>query len=206
MPVSGEADRAVMDYPTYRQQGWPIGSGSVESANKRVMQARLTRAGMRWERAHVNPMLALRTAICNERWDESWQTVRSQRFTSGCSSDSSAPLLAWPNFLTRLLVLGLCLRPLLLLLPLRHVCLPRPLPRCPAPVGLRLITLGSEPSSPRKSLCKNLTRTHSINESIHASVCSFICVRTPLLKQGACGQTPPQFGIPGEARRFGFAV
>jgi hypothetical protein len=67
----------LMDYPTYRQQGWPIGSGSVESANKRVMQARLKGAGMRWERAHVNPMLVLRTAVCNERWDESWQTVRT---------------------------------------------------------------------------------------------------------------------------------
>lgn len=70
---------ALMDYPTYRQQGWPIGSGSVESANKRVMQARLKGAGMRWERAHVNPMLALRTAVCNERWDESWQAVRKEQ-------------------------------------------------------------------------------------------------------------------------------
>jgi hypothetical protein len=36
-----EKRSALMDYPTYRQQRWPIGSGSVESANKRVMQARL---------------------------------------------------------------------------------------------------------------------------------------------------------------------
>lgn len=69
---------ALMDYPSYRQQGWPIGSGSVESANKQVMQARLKGAGMRWERAHVNPMLALRTAVCNGRWDESWQTIRQE--------------------------------------------------------------------------------------------------------------------------------
>jgi hypothetical protein len=48
----------------------------VESANKRVMQARLKGGGMRWERAHVNPMLALRTTVCNERWDESWQAIR----------------------------------------------------------------------------------------------------------------------------------
>lgn len=25
---------------------------------------------------HVNPMLALRTALCNDRWDEAWQQVR----------------------------------------------------------------------------------------------------------------------------------
>jgi hypothetical protein len=29
-----------MQYPRYQQQGWPIGSGSVESANKGVVQAR----------------------------------------------------------------------------------------------------------------------------------------------------------------------
>ena len=44
--------------PGYQELGWPIGSGSVESANKGVVQARLKGAGMRWERSHVNPMLA----------------------------------------------------------------------------------------------------------------------------------------------------
>lgn len=61
-----------MQYPLYHQQGWPIGSGSVESANKGVVQARLNGAGMRWERSHVNPMLALRTAVCHDRWEEAW--------------------------------------------------------------------------------------------------------------------------------------
>ncbi len=28
---------------------------------------------MHWERTHVNPMLALRNAICNDRWREMWQ-------------------------------------------------------------------------------------------------------------------------------------
>jgi hypothetical protein len=36
-----------MQYPTYQQAGWPIGSGSVESANKVVVEARLKGAGMR---------------------------------------------------------------------------------------------------------------------------------------------------------------
>ena len=38
---------AHMQYPTYREAGWPIGSGSVESANKVVVEARLKGAGMR---------------------------------------------------------------------------------------------------------------------------------------------------------------
>ena len=47
----------------------------VESANKLVMQARLKGSGMHWEAEHVNPMLALRTAVCNERWEEAWQAI-----------------------------------------------------------------------------------------------------------------------------------
>ena len=61
-----------MQYPRYQEQGWPIGSGSVESANNGVVQARLKGAGMRWERSHVNPMLALRTAVCHDQWEPAW--------------------------------------------------------------------------------------------------------------------------------------
>lgn len=68
-----------MDYPRFQVHGWPIGSGMVESANKVVMQARLKRAGMHWEPGNVNPMLALRGELCNERWDESWAHQRRWR-------------------------------------------------------------------------------------------------------------------------------
>src|SRR2546423_8915631 len=68
-----------MQYPTYQAAGWPIGSGSVESANKVVVEARLKGAGMRWERHNVNPMLALRNAICNRRWTETWQAAEAHR-------------------------------------------------------------------------------------------------------------------------------
>jgi hypothetical protein len=64
---------AQMAYPDFQAQGWPIGSGMVESSNKIVMQARLKGAGMHWEPSNVNPMLALRGEMCNERWEESWQ-------------------------------------------------------------------------------------------------------------------------------------
>lgn len=71
---------SLLQYQAYQQQGWPIGSGMVESANKVVVEARLKGAGMHWEPAHINPMLALRTAVCSERWDEAWQdTLQEQR-------------------------------------------------------------------------------------------------------------------------------
>jgi hypothetical protein len=59
---------AQMQYPLCLEQGWPIGSGAVESANKLVVEARLKGAGMHWAPAHVNPMLALRNAMCSGRW------------------------------------------------------------------------------------------------------------------------------------------
>src|SRR2546427_7951310 len=64
-----------MQYPTYRAQGLPIGSGPVESANKLVVEARLKGAGMHWERRHVDPMLALRCAVCSDRWAEAWEVM-----------------------------------------------------------------------------------------------------------------------------------
>jgi hypothetical protein len=66
---------ARMQYPQYQAQGWPIGSGIVESGNKVVMQARLKGPGMHWAPEHVNPMLALRTSACNDRWDETCEHV-----------------------------------------------------------------------------------------------------------------------------------
>lgn len=70
---------ALMDYPHYQHEGWPIGSGMVESANKTVMQARLKGAGMHWASAHVNPMLALRTAVCSDRWSDAWDQQNTHR-------------------------------------------------------------------------------------------------------------------------------
>jgi hypothetical protein len=70
---------AHMQYPTYQQAGWPIGSGSVESANKVVVEARLKGAGMRWERHNVNRMLVLRNAVCNREWKETWTTARAHQ-------------------------------------------------------------------------------------------------------------------------------
>lgn len=68
----------LMQYPVFRQQGWPIGSGMVESANKNIVEVRLKGPGMHWERENVNHMLALRNAICNDRWQEMWQKALTQ--------------------------------------------------------------------------------------------------------------------------------
>jgi len=67
--------KAHMQYPLFQAQGWPIGSGMVESGNKLVVQARLKGAGMHWAQEHVNPMLALRNILCSGRWQEDWPKI-----------------------------------------------------------------------------------------------------------------------------------
>jgi hypothetical protein len=70
---------AHMQYPRYQEAGWPIGSDSVESANKLVVEARLKGAGMRWARQNVNPLLVLRNAVCNREWKQTWATSVAER-------------------------------------------------------------------------------------------------------------------------------
>jgi len=70
--------RDQMEYARFQQLGYPIGSGSVESGNKLVVEARLKGAGMHWARPHVDPLLALRNIACSDRWDEAWPQITTQ--------------------------------------------------------------------------------------------------------------------------------
>jgi hypothetical protein len=75
-----ESREAQLQYPQFVRNGWPIGSGIVESANKLVVEDRLKGAGMHWADVNVNPLLALRNAVCNDRWAECWEVIeREQR-------------------------------------------------------------------------------------------------------------------------------
>jgi hypothetical protein len=65
----------LIDYPHFQAQGFPIGSGSVESSHKVVVQSRMKRGGMRWAEAHVDPMLALRNLVVNGRWVTGWSQI-----------------------------------------------------------------------------------------------------------------------------------
>jgi len=68
-----------MAYPRFAAEQWPIASGSVESANKLVVEERLKGAGMHWAQENVNPMLALRNAICSDRWEEVWGQIEEEQ-------------------------------------------------------------------------------------------------------------------------------
>lgn len=73
-----EKRRDQIHYGKFRESGYPIGSGAVESGNKLVTEARLKGAGMHWAPEHVDPLVALRTAVCADRWEESWSASSAQ--------------------------------------------------------------------------------------------------------------------------------
>ena len=51
-----------MDYHRYRKNGWPIGSGSIESAHRYVLQARMKRSGQHWSPKNADKMAKMRAA------------------------------------------------------------------------------------------------------------------------------------------------
>ena len=55
-----------MRYDLFRAAGYPIGSGTVESACKHVVQQRLKQSGMRWSRQGAQAMLALRSTLLSQ--------------------------------------------------------------------------------------------------------------------------------------------
>ena len=64
-----------MQYQEFREAGYPIGSGMVESGCKNVVGARLKGPGMRWNRSGAQRMLALRSELLSDRWDEAWELM-----------------------------------------------------------------------------------------------------------------------------------
>lgn len=69
-----------MDYPEYRNQGWPIGSGQIEGANKSVIGHRLKRSGQHWSRSGAAGMAALRARDASRTNPLPFQSLRHRAF------------------------------------------------------------------------------------------------------------------------------
>ncbi|MCW4004597.1 MAG: ISKra4 family transposase [Candidatus Bathyarchaeota archaeon] len=63
-------NRKRMDYAHFRQQGYFIGSGTVESAGKQIGGMRLKRAGARWLEPGAIATAKARAAWLSNQWDE----------------------------------------------------------------------------------------------------------------------------------------
>lgn len=70
LPIYLENNKNKIDYSSYEQKGWFIGSGAIESSNKTVVQLRLKQAGMRWSVDGANYLITLRCMYESKNWDK----------------------------------------------------------------------------------------------------------------------------------------
>jgi len=63
-----------MDYLTFREEGYLIGSGTVESGAKQF-KARFTGPGMRWSRPGIERLIPIRSAVLSRSFDALWPNV-----------------------------------------------------------------------------------------------------------------------------------
>lgn len=64
-----------MRYAEFRAQGYPIGSGSVESGINTVVHHRMKRPGQGWERSNGQAMLAALGELHSDRFERTWQAI-----------------------------------------------------------------------------------------------------------------------------------
>jgi hypothetical protein len=62
-------NRHRMDYPTYRANGYQIGSGTIESGCKQIVTQRLKVAGAIWEQSNAVKTAKARAAFLSDQWD-----------------------------------------------------------------------------------------------------------------------------------------
>jgi len=65
-----------MQYMAFREEGWVIGSGMVESGIKQY-KSRFCGPGMRWSRAGAERLIPVRSAILSGRFDQRWKQIRT---------------------------------------------------------------------------------------------------------------------------------
>jgi len=64
-----------MNYEQYKNEGFCIGSGAIESANKNVIQRRIKLPGCRWLKSQANIMAHTRAEYMNGNFDE-WYGIK----------------------------------------------------------------------------------------------------------------------------------
>jgi hypothetical protein len=68
--------RHQMDYTSYTDQYFPIGSGVTEAACKTLIKQRFCLAGMRWKQLGAAGILNLRALVLTaQRWTQFWQKI-----------------------------------------------------------------------------------------------------------------------------------
>jgi hypothetical protein len=67
-----------LSYNEFKEKGYPIGSGEVESAHKSIPQKRMKIPGACWHPSSINPILSLRILRANDWWDDFWNNRNNE--------------------------------------------------------------------------------------------------------------------------------
>lgn len=73
-----ERFRDALNYDDFKEKGYPIGSGEIESAHKYIPQKRLKISGASWHPDSINPLLSLRILRADGWWDDFWNNRREE--------------------------------------------------------------------------------------------------------------------------------
>lgn len=65
-----------MQYGTFRQNGYLIGSGPIESAHRKVIQQRLKLSGQRWTMKGLQAIVTLRAAYLSGEWNQVFNLIK----------------------------------------------------------------------------------------------------------------------------------
>lgn len=63
-----DGNKEHINYPHYKEKGWFVGSGAIESGNKIVLQKRMKQAGMRWNPETAQYLVTLCSKKESGRW------------------------------------------------------------------------------------------------------------------------------------------
>lgn len=68
-----------MQYADFKNKGYPIGSGIIEAACKRLVKQRFSGSGMKWNIEIANALLLIRALVLTQgRWEQTWNRFRSK--------------------------------------------------------------------------------------------------------------------------------
>lgn len=76
-------NKEAMRYATFREKGYFIGSGAIESANKYIVTSRMKLTGCRWTINHAENLIWVRIKYFEKKWNQFWDTMNLRNFLIG---------------------------------------------------------------------------------------------------------------------------
>ena len=77
-----ERFRETVDYDSFKEKGYPIGSGEIESDQRYIPQKRLKTSGAEWHPDLINSILAFRNVRADGYWDDFWEERKDSQYAA----------------------------------------------------------------------------------------------------------------------------